>query len=183
MAKLTYADFKDSAVRAMQLANQSAWRLNHDFRKRAPPRGRIRFPAPSLCVVGRCTSCRRVLTSRAAMVVFRHKAANVPRAVPPAATDTPEDHPELFQSQDRVAGLRQRSTLRSRRLAMNEHLPMIFVLFTRTGDGSPRAFRRVWWSLSNSSTGILMAYFPITSASSRSEKSDRAVDERPGLLD
>jgi|CXWL01.1.fsa_nt_gi ATP-dependent Clp protease ATP-binding subunit ClpC len=31
MVRLTYADFEKSAVRTMQLANQSAWELNHDY--------------------------------------------------------------------------------------------------------------------------------------------------------
>ena len=31
MAKLTYADFDKCAVRTMQLANQSAWRLGHRY--------------------------------------------------------------------------------------------------------------------------------------------------------
>lgn len=31
MVRLTYADFEKCAVRTMQLANQSAWRLNHDY--------------------------------------------------------------------------------------------------------------------------------------------------------
>lgn len=31
MALLTYADFDFNAVLTMQIANQSAWKLNHDF--------------------------------------------------------------------------------------------------------------------------------------------------------
>ena len=31
MAQLTYADFDHSSVLTMQLANQSAWKLNHDY--------------------------------------------------------------------------------------------------------------------------------------------------------